>query len=233
VSADANDEAHTDDSQEHTGGDSEDAVLLFWERDVDSIDADDSLEAQGEDWRYVIHPAIGVDGDIIGYHLTGGDNDSSDDIGSVLIDGKRGELTLADAKAAAEANYRERYLEAQQFLDELLGDWEDDDGTRCRRNAQGLIVCRVDEPDADEVEVAVTLRDYADCYDASTRCATVSLRTVLSFSFNGDRSGLVYEIRRLMRLEKQALCNRLEIARAAKGVCTVDDEVVRLKGSYA
>lgn len=62
------------------------------------------------------------------------------------------------------------------------------------------MVCRVNLPDIDEVEVVVTLQDYGDGYDANSRRATVSLRTVLSYSYNGDREGLVDDLRRLIRL---------------------------------
>lgn len=203
MTAGANKATSFDDGKEHTGGEAEaleDAALLIWNRDVHSIDGDDSLEAQGEDWRYAIYPALGPDGNIIGYHVTGGDIDSSDDIGSVMIDGKRGELTLAEAKAAAEANYADRYREAERFLDDLLGDWDDDDGTSTCRSNDGRIICQADDPDVDGVEVVVTLQDYADAYDSATRRAFVCLRTVLSYSYNGDAGGLIDFVRQLVRL---------------------------------
>lgn len=57
-----------------------------------------------------------------------------------------GELTLDIAKAAAAANYASRYCEAEQLLDGLLDDWDDDDGPRTRRSDPGHFLCRVDEP---------------------------------------------------------------------------------------
>ncbi|MCZ0727261.1 hypothetical protein [Mycolicibacterium iranicum] len=110
-------------------------------------------------------------------------------------------MTLADAKAAAESNYKERRCEAEQFLDDLLGDWNDDDGTWTRRDDDVRVICRAKDPNVDGIQVAITLRDYVDGYDAATRCATVSLRTVLSYSYNGDPGGLIDEIRRLIYFE--------------------------------
>lgn len=197
--AEVNAGASTDDRREGTG-ESETPALLIWERDIDSIDADAILEAQGEDWRYAIYPALGPDGDTVGYHVTGGDNDSGDDIGSVIIHGKKGELTLAEAKAAAEANYADRVREAEQLLDDLLGDW-DDDGTQTRRSDDGRIICLANDLDIDGVESVVTLQDYVDTYDSATRRATVCLRTVLSYSDSGDAGGLVDFVRQLIRLD--------------------------------
>ncbi|MCV7421391.1 hypothetical protein H7K45_12640 [Mycobacterium yunnanensis] len=178
------------------------AHQLTWDRDADYLDADDSLEAQGDDWRYTIYPVPGREGETVGYHVSGGDNDSNDEIGSLVLDGRRGELTLPEARAAAEANYASRYREAEQFLDEILDGSEDDDGVPLtRRNDHGNIMCRVDEAGVNEVEVVVTLRDYGDGYDAANRRVTVSLRTVLSYTYNGDREGLVDDVRRLIRLE--------------------------------
>ncbi|KQY07962.1 hypothetical protein ASD37_08290 [Mycobacterium sp. Root135] len=177
---------------------------LIWDRDAAHLDGDDFLEAQGDDWKYTIYPVCGHDGETIGYHVSGGDNDSRDDIGSTLLYGKRGELTLPKARAAAEANYVSRYREAEQFLDDLLDDWEDDDGDPLtRRNDSGRIVCRVDVAGIDEVEVVVTLHDYGDGFDATSRRATVSLRTVLAYSYNGDREGLIDDLGRLIRLESR------------------------------
>ncbi|WP_131813705.1 hypothetical protein [Mycolicibacterium fortuitum] len=176
---------------------------LVWGQDTDCLDEDVVWEAEGDDWRYTIDLVQGSDGAIIGYHVSGGDYESGDQIGSVQIDGKRGELTLDKAKAAADANYASRYCEAEQFLDELLDDWEDDDGVRTHRNEQGRIVCPMNELGVDEVEVVVTLSDYGDGYDPASRSVTVSLRTVLSFSANGDPGGLVDDLRRLIRLELQ------------------------------
>ncbi|QRY53812.1 hypothetical protein [Mycolicibacterium septicum] len=176
---------------------------LVWDGDTDGLDEGGVLEAEGDDWRYTIDPVQGSDGAIAGYHVSGRDCESGDQIGSVQIDGKRGELTLETAKAAADANYASRYCEAEQFLDELLDDWEDDDGVRNHRNEQGGIVCPMNELDVDEVEVVVTLADYGDGYDPASRSVTVCLRTVLSFSANGDPGGLVDDLRRLIRLEVQ------------------------------
>lgn len=196
----ANENLTTQNRSQDTDGARETPALLIWDRDIDSIDAEAILEAQSDDWRYAIYPVVGPGGDIIGYHVTGGDNDESDDLGSVMIDGKRGELTLADARAAAEANYADRYGEAEQLLDDLLGDW-DDDGTSTSRNDDGRIICRTNDPDVDGVQVVVTLQDYADAYDSATRRAFVCLRTVLSYSYNGDAGGLIDFVRQLIRLE--------------------------------
>lgn len=115
-----------------------DTDLLIWDRDAQSLDDDDYLEAQGDDWRYIIHPLHGPDGRTVGYRISGGDNDSSEEIGSSIIDGKKGELTLPKAKAAAEANYASRYREAEQFLDELLDGWEDEMAFRLPSKRQRL-----------------------------------------------------------------------------------------------
>lgn len=176
---------------------------LVWVHDADYFDGDDALEAAGDDWQYKIHPVHESAGGIIGYQVSGGDYESSDQIGSAEVGGKRGELSLTGAKAAAEANYASRYCEAERFLDDLLDAWGDEYGPRTYRNEQGRIVCRVDESGIDEVEVVVSLRDYADGYDAARRSASVSLRTVLSFSHHGDPGGLVDDLRRLIRLESR------------------------------
>jgi hypothetical protein len=177
---------------------------LEWDHDVDSLDEDDGLAARGDDWSYSIYPVRGKRDQILGYRVSGGDIESGDDLGSTLIDGKSGELTLEKAKSAAQADYASRYREADQFLDDLLGAWEDDDGTQSCRNDQGRIIYRLGETDIDEVEVAVTLRDYADYYDAGSRTATVSLRTVLAYSSNGDPAGLLDFVCQLIRLETQS-----------------------------
>lgn len=174
---------------------------LVWDRVADYLDEGDVLVAEGDDWRYTIDPVCGNDRAIIGYQVSGGDSESSSQIGAAQIGGKRGEPTLAKAKAAAEADYASRYCEAERFLDDLLDNWEGDDGEQTHRNEQGRIMCRVDEPAVDEVEVVVTLRDDGDGYDTARRSVTVSLRTVLSFSYNGDADGLVDDLRRLIRLE--------------------------------
>ncbi|MBU8817849.1 hypothetical protein KL864_18280 [Mycolicibacterium goodii] len=168
---------------------------------MDFLAEDDVLEAEGDDWKYTICPALGSDGAIIGYQVSGGDNDSSDHFGSVRFGGEKGERTLEEAKAAAAADYASRYCEAEQFLDDLLGHWVNDDGVQTRRNQEGRIVCPVGEPGIDEVEVVVTLQDYGDGYDAASRSVTVSLRTLLSFLHDGDSDGLVDDLRRLIRLE--------------------------------
>ncbi|WP_197379983.1 hypothetical protein [Mycolicibacterium mengxianglii] len=161
----------------------------------------DELSAWSDDWTYSITAVRRDDDTIIGYRISGGDVESGDDFGSSLIDGERGERTLEEAKAAAQADYSGRYREADQFLDDLLGDWEDDGNPMTRRNDQGRIVCRVDEPGIDEVEVVSTLVDYGDGYDAKSRIVSVCLRTLLSFSHNGDSYGLVDDIHRIIRLQ--------------------------------
>lgn len=176
---------------------------LEWDGDAVDPDEDDGIVAQGADWRYAIHPVCGTDGVVIGYRVWGGDYESGEEFGSSLIGGEPGELTIVNAKAAASADYRSRYLEAEHFLDNLLDDWNDDDGPRTRRNDQGRIVCRVDEPGITEVEVVATLRDY-DGYDASGRIVAVSLKTILSFTYNGDRNSLLDELRRLIRLDARS-----------------------------
>lgn len=176
---------------------------LEWQPDTDNLDDDDALAAAGEDWMYRIAPVRGQHDDIIGYRVSGGDYESGDQFGSAQIGGEIGELTLEMAKAAANADYLSRYLEAEGFLDGLLDDWDDDDdeGPRTRRDAQGRIVCRVDEPGLDEVEVVATLRDYGDGYDAADRSVAVCVRTLLSYSYTGDRDALLDEIHRLIRFE--------------------------------
>lgn len=174
---------------------------LRWDPDADNFDDDDALAANGEDWTYRIAPVRGKDDDIIGYRVSGGDYESSDEFGSALVGGEIGELTLDKAKAAADAGYASRFREAEGFLDGLLSDWDDDDGPRIRRNEHGRIVCQIDEPGLDEVEIVATLRDYGDGYDANGRTVSVCLRTLLSYSYNGDRDGLLDEVRRLIQLE--------------------------------
>ena len=176
---------------------------LEWERDTDYLDGDDGIAAEGDDWRYTIYPVHGTDDEVIGYRVSGGDYESGDEFGSSLVGGKVGELTLAKAKAAAAADYASRYCEAEGFLDGLIDDWDDDDGPRTRRNDQGRIVCRVDEPGIEEVEVVATLADY-DRYYASGRSVALSLRTILSFNYNGDRDALLDELRRLIRRDTRS-----------------------------
>jgi hypothetical protein len=176
---------------------------LWWQPDADNLDDDRSVAAQGEDWTYRIDPIRGEGDEIIGYRISGGDYESGAEFGSARIDGEIGELTMAKAMVAADADYASRYLEAEGFLDGLLDDWDDDDdeGPRTWRNAQGRIVCRVDEPGLDEVEVVATLQDYGDGYDATDRIVAVCLRTLLSYSYTGDRDALLDEIHRLIRFE--------------------------------
>lgn len=176
---------------------------LEWNPDSDYLDADDGLAADGEDWRYTIEPIRDEDGHIVGYRVHGGDIDSGDELGSLKIDGQSGELTLEAAMAAANENYLDRYLEAETFLDDLLDGWEDEDGVLVRRNERGRLVCRVAEPGVEEVEVVATLRDYGEEYDADSRSVALCLRTILSFSNNGDREALVDDLRRIIRLETQ------------------------------
>lgn len=61
-------------------------------------------------------------------------------------------------------------------------------------------MCRVDEPGFEEVEVVATLGG-CDGYDVRGRSVTLSLRTILSYSYNGDPGGLLDEVRRLIRME--------------------------------
>jgi hypothetical protein len=142
----------------------------------------------------------GNNDEIIGFQVSGGDYESGADFGSKLIGGRIGELTLVKAKAAAAEDYASRYREAEQFLDELLDNWDDDDRPRTRRTDRGCLLCRVDEPSIEEVEVVATLRD-CDSYDVGGRSIALSLRTILSYSYNGDREGLLDELRRLIRRE--------------------------------
>jgi hypothetical protein len=158
---------------------------LVWDDDSESLAEDDVLKAQGDDWTYEISPICGVDGDVRGYRVSGGDVDSGDAFGSSMIDGEIGELTLAEAKAVAETNYAARYLEAEVLLESLI-----------ERDDQGKLVCRVDEPGLDKVEVVATLRDEGDFYDGRGH-VTVCLRTILSCG--GDRSVLLDELRRIIR----------------------------------
>jgi hypothetical protein len=177
---------------------------LEWDRDTDYLDGDDCIEAQGDDWRYTISPVRGNNDEVIGFQVSGGDYETGDEFGSSLIGGRVGEPTLIKAKAAAAEDYASRYREAEQFLDDLLDDWDDDDDRpRTRRNDRGRIVCRVDEPGIEEVEVVATLRDY-DGYNPGGRSVALSLRAILRYSYNGDRDGLLDELRRLIRIETRS-----------------------------
>lgn len=98
-------------------------AALEWEPDTDYLDGDDGLAAEGDDWRYTIHPVHGADDEVIGYRVSGGDYESGSEFGSSLVGGKIGELTLVEAKAAAARDYASRYREAEGFLDGLLDDW--------------------------------------------------------------------------------------------------------------
>jgi hypothetical protein len=153
---------------------------LEWHEDSSNLDDEEAIAAESDDWVYHIWPVRAGDGAVIGYRVSGGDYESGDDFGSSLIDGKPGERTLQKAKAAAQANYASRYREADEFLDALLGHLEDEDGPRTRRNGQGRIMCRVDEPGIDEVEVVASLRDGFDDYDA------VCVRTLLACGGDGS-----------------------------------------------
>lgn len=177
---------------------------LEWGPDADYLDGDDGIAAEGEDWRYTIHPVRGMDDEVIGYRVSGGDCETGSEFGSALVGGSVGELTVVEAKMAAANDYASRYCEAEGFLDGLLDDWEDDDGPLSRRNPQGRIVCRVDEPGLKEVEVVATLQDYGDEYDAADQRVTVSLRTILGYNHNGDRDALLDEVRGLIRRQPRA-----------------------------
>ena len=158
---------------------------LVWGGDLESLDEDDVLKAQGDDWTYEISPICGDGGEVRGYRVSGGDIDSGDAFGSSMIGGEIGELTLAKAKTAAEAHYAARYLEVEALLAGLVG-----------RDDQGKLVCQVDEPGVDKVEVVASLRDEADYYDGRGR-VTVCLRTILSCG--GDRGVLLDELHRIIR----------------------------------
>lgn len=177
---------------------------LQWEPDTDNLDDHGALAAASEDWTYRIAPVRGNSDDIIGYRVSGGDYESGDEFGSALVGREIGELTLDKAKAVADVDYASRFREAEGFLDGLLADWDDDDGPRTRRNEQGRLVCRIGEPGLNEVEVVATLRDYGDGYDADGLSVSVCLRTLLSYSSNGDCEALVDEVRRLISLETRS-----------------------------
>jgi hypothetical protein len=173
-----------------------------WNEDPNNFDNDDAIAAEGHDWTYHICPVRGENDEVIGYQVAGGDFESGDHhFGSSLVDGEPGELTLQKAKASAQANYASRYLEADKFLDGLLGDWEDDDGLRTRWNELGRIMCRVDELEIGEVEVVATLQDYGDGYNAGNCRVTVCLRTILSWE--SDPGGLLDELHQIIRREIQ------------------------------
>lgn len=177
---------------------------LEWESDSEYLDGDDGLAAQGDDWRYTIHPVLDDEGATIGYRVSGGDFESgTTDFGTALVAGEIGELSIDSAKAVAEADYRTRHLEVQQFLTTLLDGYEDDDGVRTRRTDAGQILCRVNESGVDEVEVVASLSDWDD-YDPGSRVALLSLRTILISYNNGDRDALLDEIRRLICLKVQS-----------------------------
>lgn len=172
--------------------------MLDWEWDEECPDCagdDDALAAQAsdDDWTYRICPIRdGGGGEIVGYRVSGGDGEVGDVLGWSQDSGKLIELTLANAKAAAEASYAERSREVDGFLDRFLDNGQDD-GLHIWRDAAGAVLCRIGEPDADEVQIDVTLQDYGDCggYGSVRLC----FRTI-SGCF--DRRSLVDEVRRLV-----------------------------------
>lgn len=172
---------------------------LEWDDDTSNLDVGDAIAAQSDDWQYNIWPVTGEGDEIIGYRVSGGDYESGSDLGSSLIDGAPGELTLDAAKSTAQAHYASRYCEAEEFLNGLLDGLEDDDGPLTRHNEQGRSMCRVDPPGIDEVEVVATLRDEHDDYDVHDRQVTVCLRTLLSC--NGDGAQLLEVIDFIIRRE--------------------------------
>lgn len=90
---------------------------LEWSSDQNSLDAEQCLVAHGDDWTYRISPILGWDDEVIGYRIAGGDIESGEEgLGSSLIGGEPGELSLAKARAVAETNYAARYREAEVSL---------------------------------------------------------------------------------------------------------------------
>lgn len=158
---------------------------LVWSGDESDMD-ELEIEAHSDDWIYQIWSVNGENGELLGYQIRGGDVDESDNIGSLNIDGERGERTLEDAKAAAQANYAGRYCEAERLLFDAVSGYQDDDGhPLTRRDAAGRIFCRV-ELMGGEVEIAATLSDYADSFDVTGRCWIVCLRSILVYLNGGD-----------------------------------------------
>jgi len=150
------------------------------------------IEAHGDDWTYTIRSV--TDGDeIIGYEIRGGDMEESDTIGSLNIDGERGERTLQDAKAAAQANYADRYLEAEDCLFRIVSGYEDDEGRPlARRGAQGRLFCRVEKLGG-EIEIAATLVDDGDFFDATAQHWAVCPRSINHYSYSGDWLEGIYD----------------------------------------
>ncbi|MBX9918561.1 MAG: hypothetical protein K2Y33_01830 [Mycolicibacterium frederiksbergense] len=164
---------------------------LEWLNDEWNMDYEDAIAATGDDWTYQIWPVHSDSGSVMGYRVHGGDPESGCDLGSALIDGERGEVNLEDAKATAQTDYASRYCEAEDFLNRVLGVASDDDGPLAHYNEQGRIVCRVDVPGMDEVEVVATLKDEFDDFDPDNRTVTVCLRTLMR---NGGDCSLLLEV---------------------------------------
>lgn len=175
---------------------------LQWVADDRDTD-DDGLIAEGDDWTYSIGPVRQGADEVIGYRVSGGNNESgTTKFGSSLVGGMPGELTLEKAKAVAQQDYSSRYLEADRFLDGLLCDLADDDGPRTRRNDRGRIMCRIDDPGIDEVEVVSTLEDYGDGYDAVNRRVTICLRTLMIC--NSDPGVLLEVVDHILRRQARS-----------------------------
>jgi hypothetical protein len=173
--------------------------MLDWELDEECPDCDgddDALTAQAsdDDWTYHICPIRGDGGEIVGYRVSGGDTESGERLGFFQPGGELVKPTLAEAKAAAEASYAERFNEVDGFLDAFLDNGQDD-GLHIWRD--GAVFCQIDESDPDGIQIDVTLKDYGD--SGGHGAVTLCFRTI-SGCF--DRHSLVEEVRGLVGLDK-------------------------------